>query len=108
MLVDTSLLIDYFRKKEKGRTVLHGLAKVGHGLCISAVTEYELYVGATEDQHAFWDELLRRMTVRPLGSAEVRRAASIQAGLKRQRKQLALPDLFIAATAWKRHCPWPR
>ncbi len=105
ILVDTSVLIDYFRKKEKHRSVLHGLAEAGHALRISVVTEYELYVGATEEQHAFWNEVLERIDVLPLRSQEVRRAARLQATLKKQRSQLALPDLFIASTALEAGIP---
>lgn len=47
VLVDTSVLIDYFRKKDKGRTLLHQLAEDGCTLKLSVITEYEVYVGAT-------------------------------------------------------------
>jgi predicted nucleic acid-binding protein len=49
--------------------------------------------------------VLEHIEVLPLGSREVRRAATIQAELKRQRKQVTLPDLFIAATALEADLP---
>lgn len=105
MLVDTSVLIDYFRRKDKGRALLHKLAEDGCTLKLSVITEFEVYVGATMDQLAYWDQVLEHIEVLPLGSREVRRAASIQAEMKRQRKQAALPDLFIAATALEADLP---
>ena len=105
VLVDTSVLIDYFRRKDKGRTLLHQLAEDGCTLKLSVITEYEVYVGATTDQLAYWDQVLEHIEVLPLGSREVRRAAMIQAKLKRQRMQVALPDLFIAATALEADLP---
>ncbi len=105
VLVDTSVLIDYFRKKDKSRTLLHKLAEENCGLRISVITEYEVYVGATTDQLAYWGLVLEHIGVLPLGSREVRRAATIQASLKRHRVQVALPDLFIAATALEANLP---
>lgn len=105
ILVDTSVLIDYFRKSDKSKTRLRSLALAGHPLCISVITEYEVFVGANADQLPFWSALLERITVLPLGSKEVHRAAQLQAEMKRLRKQLELPDLFIAATALEAGLP---
>ncbi len=105
ILVDTSVLIDYFRKTEKERTMLSKLALAGHPLCISAITEFEVYVGARIEQLEFWNALLEMITVLPLGTKEVRLAADLQSELKRKRKQLSLPDLFIAATALQAGLP---
>jgi len=41
MVVDTSILIDYFRKKDKEKSVLVALVKQDYTYCISSVTEYE-------------------------------------------------------------------
>lgn len=70
-LVDTSVLIDYFRKKDKSRTMLWQLFKDGYGLRISVITEYEILIGATEEQRTFWSQLLRHIAVLPLRSAEI-------------------------------------
>ncbi|MGV9012219.1 MAG: type II toxin-antitoxin system VapC family toxin [Flavobacteriales bacterium] len=105
ILVDTSVLIDYFRKKDKSRTMLWQLFKDGYGMSISVITEYEIMIGATEQQQAFWDQLLRHLAILPLRSAEVRTSVIIQAAMKRKRKQLSIPDLFIAATAVEAKLP---
>lgn len=99
ILLDTSVLIDYFRKQDKERSQLLGLVRQGYNPKISAITEYEIYSGAFEIQRPFWETLLERIEVLPFGSAEAHRAVSLQKDLKRVRKQLDLPDLLIAATA---------
>jgi tRNA(fMet)-specific endonuclease VapC len=99
ILLDTSVLIDYFRKQDKQRSQLLSLVQQGYTLRISAITEFEIYSGVGEVQRPFWEALLERVEVLPFGSAEVHMAVSIQQDLKRARKQLDLPDLFIAATA---------
>lgn len=99
VLVDTSILIDYFRKKDKEKSVLVALVKQGYKYCISSVTEYEIYRGALLGQISFWDNLLQKVQVLSFDKATSRVAVDINAELKRKRKQIEIPDLFIAATA---------
>jgi predicted nucleic acid-binding protein len=99
ILVDTSVLIDYFRKMDKANSVLVTLVKQRYDYCISSVTEYEIYRGALLGQMAFWDNLLEKVQVLPFDKAASRVAVNINAELKRKRKQIEIPDLFIAATA---------
>jgi tRNA(fMet)-specific endonuclease VapC len=63
VLVDTSILIDYFRKKDKEKSVLVTLVKQDYNYCISSVTEYEIYRGALLGQISFWDNLLQKVQV---------------------------------------------
>ena len=46
ILVDTSILIDLFRKTDKNNSALISLVRQGYTYCISAITEYEIYTGA--------------------------------------------------------------
>lgn len=99
ILVDTSVLIDYFRKTDKENAALVAIVKQGFSYCISSVTEYEIYRGALLGQIAFWDNLLDKIAVLPFDKAASRIAVDINSELRRKRKQIAIADLFIAATA---------
>lgn len=99
ILLDTSVLIDYFRKQDKQRSLLFQLVQQGCQLRISAVTEFEIFSGVTDAQQAFWNSLLEEVMGIPFGSIEAHQAVSTQRELRRARKQLDIPDLFIAATA---------
>lgn len=99
ILVDTSILIDYFRKTDKENAALVAIVKQGYSYCISSVTEYEIYRGALLGQIAFWDNLLKKIEVLPFDKAASRIAVDINAELRRKRKQIDIADLFIAATA---------
>ncbi len=99
ILVDTSILIDYYRKTDKANTIWMGLVKQGFEFVISAITKYELYSGATESQLTFWNDVLQIISVIPFDSSCVDTAVTINQQLKRKRKQIAIADLFIAATA---------
>ncbi|HZI68787.1 MAG: type II toxin-antitoxin system VapC family toxin [Ginsengibacter sp.] len=99
VLADTSILIDLFRKTEKANSRFVQLALEGYEFQISAITEYEVYSGATAAQLPFWDKLLHKVKVLPFDKDVVKMAVSINSILKQKRKQIDLADLFIAATA---------
>jgi predicted nucleic acid-binding protein len=106
VLADTSILIDYFRKTEKSNSVLIKLFNQGYDFCISAVTEYEIYSGATPSQFSFWNEVLRNVKVLAFDQSVVKEAVNINTALKIKRKQIDLADLFIAATAIASNLPF--
>ncbi|MEO6723425.1 MAG: type II toxin-antitoxin system VapC family toxin [Ferruginibacter sp.] len=99
IMVDTSILIDYYRRTDKNNSVWISLVKQGYEFSISAITKYEIFAGATQDQLEFWNNVLETITVIPFDEPTVDRAVEINIALKRKRKQIALADLFIAATA---------
>jgi tRNA(fMet)-specific endonuclease VapC len=98
-MIDTGLLIDYFRKTDKSNARLVQLSKQFDQLAISSVTEFEIYSGATSSQLTFWNELLSEIIVLPFDSKAAHVAAEIQQELKKIRKTVEKADLFIAATA---------
>lgn len=99
LMIDTSLLIDYFRKTDKSKTKLVRLSEQFDQLAISTITEFEIYTGATEAQLTFWDAFLSEIRILPFDSKAARIAVDIQRDLKRLRKSIEKADLFIAATA---------
>ena len=106
VLVDTSILIDYYRKTDKEKTVWIGLVRQGYSFAVSAVTKYEIYAGATSNQLAFWDNVFKAITVMPLDELSVDTAVTLNSILKKKRKQIDLADLFIAATAVAHNLPF--
>ena len=78
------------------------MVRQGYKFAISTITKYEIYTGATQSQLVFWDDVLSSITVIPFDESCVDVAVSINAALKRKRKQIDLADLFIAATAMSR------
>ena len=106
VLADTSILIDYFRKTEKSKTAWIALFDKGYELHISAITEYEIYSGATQTQLAFWDTFLKETKVLPFDKLAVKVAVEINKILKQKRKQIDLADLFIAATSISNNLPF--
>jgi len=99
LMVDSSILIDYFRKTDKANSKLVVHFKNYEQLYISSVTEFEVVNGATPSHLQFWDGMLLRFTILNFDSKTARQAAEIVTKLKTKRKTIDKPDLFIAATA---------
>lgn len=99
ILVDTSILIDYYRKTDKANSQWVALVRQGYKFAISVMTKYEIYSGATTNQLAFWDSILQAVQVIPLDELSIDTAVTINNSLKRQRKQIDIADLFIASSA---------
>lgn len=86
VLADTSILIDLFRKSEKSNSKFVQLALQGYQFQISAITEYEVYSGATTAQLPYWDDLLQKIIVLPFDKNVVKQAVIINRQLKQKRK----------------------
>ena len=99
IMIDTSVLIEYFRKSDKNKTRLVQLSLDFDHIYISSITEFEIFNGATPNQIQFWNELISKLTVLHFDSQAARIAAKIVSNLKKKRKSIDKPDLFIASTA---------
>ena len=99
LMLDSTILIDYFRKTDKANSKLVSHFRNFDQIYISSVTEFEVVNGATEAHLQFWNGMLTRFTILDFDSNAARQAADIVAQLKIKRKTIDKPDLFIAATA---------
>ena len=45
ILLDSSILVELFRKKNKEKTLFYSLSQSYNNLCISSITHYEIGVG---------------------------------------------------------------
>ncbi len=98
-MIDSTILIDYFRKTDKNNSRLVTHFKNYDRLYISSVTEFEVINGSTPAHLQFWNQILLRFTILDFDSMAAREATEIVRKLKTKRKSIDKPDLFIAATA---------
>jgi len=103
--LDTSVLIDYLRKTKKANTFFVELADRYDYFAVSVITKFEIYIGCTEAQKPFWNAIFENITVLPLNNECIEAAIKIQQQLKKKSKQIDLPDLLIAATAYQNGLP---
>lgn len=99
VLVDTSILIDFFRKTDKTNSRLIQLVQDNSRYCISVVTEFEIYTGTSAEQTRYREEFLFRTEVLAFDKEVARVAVAISKALKQNNKLIGMADLFIAATA---------
>ena len=98
-MIDTSLLIDYFRKTDKNNARLLAHFRNYNLLYISSITEFEILNGAKPSHQEFLNGMLSRFTILDFDSKAARQAAVLTEFLKIKRKTIDKPDLFIAGTA---------
>ncbi len=96
--LDTSVLIDYFRKRNKEKTLFYTLSE-NYDFAISVITKFEIWVGADESQREYWNKIFAGIKILLLTETETDRASNILRYLKASNKIVELPDLLIAATA---------
>ncbi|MEO6833490.1 MAG: type II toxin-antitoxin system VapC family toxin [Chitinophagaceae bacterium] len=99
VLIDTSILIDFYRKTDKANLAWIALIDQDYEFAISTISKYEIYSGATQSQIGFWDSVLLSVAVLAFDESCVDTAVRLNFLLKQKRKQIELADLFIAATA---------
>jgi tRNA(fMet)-specific endonuclease VapC len=105
ILIDTSILIEYYRKTDKSNSKWIALVRDGHSFAVSSVTRFEIYSGATVSQIEFWETIFKQVIVLPFDKETADMAVRINAQLKRSRKQIDIADLFIAASALQHELP---
>ena len=59
ILLDTSILIEMFRKKDKTDTFLYQISKENNDFAISILTHYEIFRGSNSIQDIFWTNFLK-------------------------------------------------
>ena len=95
ILVDTSILIDYYRKTDKEKSAWVSLVRQGYSFAISVVTKYEIYSGATSNQLSFWNSVLQAISVIPLDEKSADTAVAINNTLKRSANKLTLQTSLL-------------
>jgi tRNA(fMet)-specific endonuclease VapC len=104
LLIDSSIIIDYLRQKDKSETLLALLLKTGYQSSISIVTVVESYAGKSvwesSQIKAVIDELLAGMEIFGLDIALAQQSGQIRA-----KYNLSTMDAIIAATAIEHNLP---
>lgn len=96
--IDTSVLIDYYCKKDKSKSMLVELSR-SYNFCISVITKLEIIVGVSPETENFWTHVFSEITIIPINELEVEKASQIIRSLKKQNKLIDIQDILIAATA---------
>jgi len=99
ILLDSSIIIEYFRKENKSKSVLFHLSDKYH-FCLSTITVFEIKIGLKSERQ--WNDyriLTRDIDILAIDNQCIDEAVKLYQILKEQNKLVELSDLLIAATA---------
>lgn len=98
MVVDTSIVIEHLRIKNKSESTLFQLSKKSE-LYISSISVYELHMGAlTPDREVDIEFTTADILHLPFTDSVAKVAANIYRQLRSKNKMIEFRDIFIAAT----------
>lgn len=98
LVIDTGIFIEHLRAKDKRKTTLFSISS-DTKIFTSAVTPYELYMGATTDEKKKDVQILTEdITVLPFNDEVAMQASIIYHKLRRANQLIEFRDIFIGAT----------
>jgi tRNA(fMet)-specific endonuclease VapC len=104
VVIDTCVLIEHFRSRQKDNTILFGLSEK-YTLYISAVTKFEFAVGAKPEHKEKIRAVLEFFRILAFDSKCAEIASDIADALKIKHQHAEFRDVFIAATAISENLP---
>jgi predicted nucleic acid-binding protein len=105
ILLDSSVLIELFRTKDKKKTLFYKLSAKENDFAISIITHYEIFAGSNESQDSFWKEFLDTISILNFDLQSSEQAIKIYKYLKKTNKMIDLADILIAATSISNNIP---
>jgi predicted nucleic acid-binding protein len=99
ILIDTDVVIEYLRSKDKASTELIKLLHE-HDVFLSSISEFELFLGAKTERHQNDLEMLfSEVEVIPFDFGCGKIAANIWKDLQLKHQYFEIKDIFIASIA---------
>ena len=99
VLLDTTVLIDVLRSRNKRRPLLAAMVTGGHILATAAINIAEVYAGMRPGEKGNTEAFIASLDCYPMTGAIARRAGSLKSAHARKGQTLSLADMLVAATA---------
>jgi len=99
ILLDSSVLIELFRAKNKENTLFYRLASKETDFGISIITHFEIFAGSNDMQDSFWNDFFDSIMILDFNLLCSEQAVKIYKQLKKSNKLIDLADIYIAATS---------
>jgi len=104
LLLDTSILIDVLRLRNRRREWIAELVRGGHELSTSTLNVAEIYAGMRPAEEGRTEALLSGLELHELSGPSARRAGRLTNTWARKGYTLTLEDAIVAAIAIERGC----
>ncbi len=99
VILDTNILIDFFRKQNNTKSVLYQLQNQ-YEFSVSIITVFEFEISIKTEQHYNeYQILMKNIVALPLDQLCITHAVMLYKTLKSQNTLVELADLLIGATA---------
>jgi predicted nucleic acid-binding protein len=105
IVLDTSILIDFYRKKNKSKSKLIQLSENYSDFAISTISYYEFGVGLKNKNDITWLKLSQNLLILDFDKKCSDLAIDIFKNLKIRNKIIEFPDIAIASTAIVHNLP---
>lgn len=93
IVLDTSVLIDFFRKENKSKAILFRLS-YQYRFCVPVIVVFELLIGIkSERQQQQYDALMTDVEILPIDQLCIDQAVKIHKHLKRQNARIGVGRL---------------
>jgi predicted nucleic acid-binding protein len=104
VLLDTTVLIDVFRRRNNRRAILERLLAEGHELCTSALNVAEVYAGIRSSEEEETETFLEALECFSISRSTGKLAGKLKNESSRKGKTLAIADTIVAAVALEQNC----
>ena len=104
LLLDTSVLIDALRNRNRRRELLAELIRAGHDLTTSALNVAEIYAGMRSGEETRTENFINELECYELTRETAEVAGKLKNHWARKGRTLALADVIIAAIALENGC----
>lgn len=104
LLLDTSVLIDVLRGRNRRRELLAELVRAGHSISTTTLNIAEVYAGMRPNEEASTEAFLSGLGVHELNGSAARMAGKLRAMWQRKGRTLSLADTIVAAIAIEMGC----
>ncbi len=102
--LDTNILIDHRRAKDKTRTRLFRFSQE-YSFAITTITVYELFRVDDSAEDQFWLQFFNRVAILDFTQDAAKQAGIIYRKLKNEGKMIGVEDILIASIAITNHLP---
>ena len=99
VMLDATILIEYFRARNKENTFYTEIVRKNDNPLISVVAKLEVLYGTRTDLVEYWNAVFATMMVVPFTDEMVAKAHEIILDLKRKNLLVEMEDIMIAASA---------
>jgi len=105
VLIDTSIIVGYLRRKEKENTLLYNLCQAYDELFVSSVTVFEVFYGCDPEHEAAISRLLEGFSVIPFDADIARFASAEYRRLRYAGGYIEVRELVVGATSIVKQIP---